>query len=195
MGNIVLLLTTKSNSPPPYCMRYYFVISRCLLYNCGAHAGTPPWNLRHNVSTVWNPFIKVYNLHFSGSHHLKPHTWYVAMPGTEKWKVVTILYTPVENNRGGGSSSIIHDNFRVRMESWSWVSGDTRILLRWEFPPPINASRRDLSVSFLLSDFSSSCPAVRPVCNQREKQQENWRRENKEIRVSSKAGFRQNFCY
>ena len=40
-------------------------------------------------------------------------------------------------------------------------------------------------MSFLLSDFSSSCPAVRPVCNQREKQQENRRRENKEIRISS----------
>ena len=75
---------------------------------------------RHNVSTVLNPFIKVYNLHFSGSyhttsHHLKPHTWYVAMPGTEKWKVIT----PEENNRSGGSSLIIHDNFRVRMEFWS----------------------------------------------------------------------------
>ena len=54
--------------------------------------------------------------------------------------------------------------------------------MRSEFPPKID---KYLSFNFSSSDISSGCPAVRPVCNQREKQQENRRGENKEIRISS----------
>ena len=54
----------------------------------------------YNVTTILNPFIKVYNLHFSGSHHTTPptyqHTLYVAMPGTENGKFLLLLWKTTE---------------------------------------------------------------------------------------------------